>query len=77
VWAVWNNYCVTSRLYKHKNTGGKRIVPLASASTPALGPTQPPIQWVSGGPFPGDKERPVRGADHSPRLVPRTGMSTS
>jgi hypothetical protein len=26
---------------------GERIFPLASVSRPALGPTQPPVQWVS------------------------------
>jgi hypothetical protein len=33
---------------------------------PALGPTQPPIQWVSGVLSPGVKARPGRDADHSP-----------
>jgi hypothetical protein len=40
----------------------------------ALGPAQPPVQWVpmgTGGPFPGAKERSVRDVDHSPHLVPR------
>jgi hypothetical protein len=31
-----------------------------------MGPTQSPVQWVPGGPFPGGKARPRRDADHSP-----------
>jgi hypothetical protein len=44
----------------------ERIFPLASVSRPALGPIQPPVQWVLGGPFAGGKARPGRDADHSP-----------
>jgi hypothetical protein len=38
---------------------------------PDPGPTQPPIQWVTGALFLGVR-RPVREADHSPYLVPRS-----
>jgi hypothetical protein len=34
---------------------GKRIFPLASVSRPALGPTQPPVQWAQEVPSPGKK----------------------
>jgi len=39
----------------------------------ALGPTQPPIQWVSGVLSLGVK-RPEREADHWLRLIPRSRM---
>jgi hypothetical protein len=42
-----------------------------TASRTALGPTQPPTQWVSGALSLGVK-RPEREADHSPNLVPRS-----
>jgi hypothetical protein len=43
----------------------QRIFPLASVSRPALGPTQPPVQWVTWVLSPG-VTRPGRDADHSP-----------
>jgi hypothetical protein len=45
---------------------GQRIFHLSSVSGPALGPTQPPVQWVPGVLSPGVKARPGRDADHSP-----------
>jgi hypothetical protein len=44
---------------------------LFTASRTALGPTQPPIQWVAGALSLGVK-RPGREANHSPHLVPRS-----
>jgi hypothetical protein len=47
-----------------------------TASRPALGPTQSPIQWVPGALSLGVKQ-PVREADHSPHLVPRSNNAWS
>jgi hypothetical protein len=56
---------------------GQMIFPLTSVSSPALGPTQPPVQRVPGGPFPGVKRgRGVTLTTH-PHLVQRSRMSRS
>jgi hypothetical protein len=44
--------------------GKVKIFPSSTSSRPALGSTQPPIQWVPEALSPGVK-RPVREADHS------------
>jgi hypothetical protein len=44
---------------------GLGIFLLTTASKPVLGPTQPPIQWVSGS-LSLEVKRPVREADYSP-----------
>jgi hypothetical protein len=59
---------------------GHRIILLASASRPALGPTQPSIQWVPVVLSPGVKRgRGVTLTTHPthPHLVPRLSMSRS
>jgi hypothetical protein len=56
---------------------GQRIFPLASVSRPALGPTQPPVQWGPGVLSPGVmRGRGVMLTTHS-QLVPRSRMSRS
>jgi hypothetical protein len=53
----------------------QRIFPIASVSRPALGPTQPPVQWVPGVLSAGVKRgRGVTLTTH-PHLVPRSWMS--
>jgi hypothetical protein len=42
----------------------------STASRPALGPTQPPIQWVSGATSPGQSDRSVKLTSHL-HLAPR------
>jgi hypothetical protein len=55
----------------------QRIFLLVSASRPALGPTQPPVQWVPGVLSPGVKRgRGVTLTTH-PLLVPRLTMNRS
>jgi hypothetical protein len=34
-------------------------------SRPALGPTQPPVPWIPGGPFPRSKARLEHDTDHA------------
>jgi hypothetical protein len=56
---------------------GKRIFPVTSVSGLALGPTQPPVQWVPGVLSPGLKRSRGETLTTHPHLVPSSKMSRS
>jgi hypothetical protein len=56
-------YKLDDRVFESRQ--GLGIFLLTTASRPALGPTQPPIQWVTRALFL-EVKRPWREADHSP-----------
>jgi hypothetical protein len=55
----------------------QRVFPLASVSRPALGPTQPLVQWVPGVLSQGVKRGQGVTLTTHPHLVPRSRMSRS
>jgi len=64
--SIVSDYGLDDRAIGVRSPAGAKDFPLASVSRPALGPTQPPVQWVPGVLSPGVKARPGRDADHSP-----------
>jgi hypothetical protein len=56
---------------------GERIFPIASLSRPALGPTQPPVQWVPVVLSPGVKSGLGVTLTTHPHVMPRSIMSRS
>jgi hypothetical protein len=56
---------------------GERIFALTSVSRPAVGPIQPPVQWVLGVLSPGVKCGQGVTLTTHPHLVPRSRMSSS
>jgi hypothetical protein len=70
--SIVSDYGLDDRAIGVRSPAGQRIFPLASVSRPALGPTQPPVQWVPGVLSPGVKRgRGVTLTTH-PYLVRRS-----
>jgi hypothetical protein len=68
---IVSDYGLDDRAIEVRYPAGARISPLTSVSKPALGPTQPPVQWVPGVLSPGLKRgRGVTLTTH-PHLLPR------
>jgi hypothetical protein len=75
--SIVSDYGLDDRAIEVNPRQGQRIFPLSSVSRPALGPTQPPVQWVPEVLSPGLKRgRGVALTTH-PHLVPRCRMSRS
>jgi hypothetical protein len=74
--SIVSNYGLDYRAIEFRSPAeAKRIFPMTSVSRPALGPTQPPVQWVPGVLSLGEKRgRSVTLTTHS-RLVPRSWMN--
>jgi hypothetical protein len=64
--SIVSDYVLDDRAIGVRSPRGQRIFPQTSVSRPALGPTQPPVQWVPGVLSPGVKARTGRDDDHSP-----------
>jgi hypothetical protein len=64
--SIVSDYGLGDRAIEVRSPAGARIFPLVSVSRPALGPTQPPVQWVPGVLSLGVKRGRGRDADHSP-----------
>jgi hypothetical protein len=73
--SIVSDYGLDDRAIGVRSPAGAEIFPLASVSRPALGPTQPPVQWLPGVLSPGVKRGPGVMLTTHPHLVPRSLMS--
>jgi hypothetical protein len=74
---IVSDYGLDDRAIGVRSPAGARIFPLSSVSRPALGPTQPPVEWVPGVLSLGVKSgRGVMLTTH-PHQVPRSRMCRS
>jgi hypothetical protein len=72
-----SGYGLDDQAIEVRSPAGQRIFSLASVSRPALGPIQPPVQWVPGVLSPGLKRGQSVTLTTHPDLVPRSRMSRS
>jgi hypothetical protein len=75
--SIVSDYGLDDRAIGVRSPAEAKDFPLASVSRPALGPTQPPVQWIPVVLSPGAKRgRGVMLTTH-PHLVPRSWISRS
>jgi hypothetical protein len=75
--SIVSDYGLDDRAIGVRSPAGAKDFSIASLSRPALGPTQPPVQWVPGVLSPGLKRGLGVTLTTHPHLVPRSSMSRS
>jgi hypothetical protein len=75
--SIVSGYELDDRAIEVRSLAEEKGFSLASVSRPALGPTQPPVQWVPGVLSPGQKRGRVVTLTTQLHIVPRSRMSRS